>query len=87
MSVSSESRRRRLPSLPQDGSRHKSEYELQQQNPARVDVERLSKLPPHILKQLRTVENDSSILTAKVLHNAVTYIATSSKASLGLKSE
>ena len=60
-------RRRRLPSLPQTGSRNQH-YELQQrqQSPAKVDVERLSKLPPHILTQLKTVENDPAILTAKV---------------------
>lgn len=60
--------RRRLPSLPQASSRHQH-YELQQrqQSPTtKIDVERLSKLPPHILKQLKTVENDPAILTAKV---------------------
>ena len=60
-------RRRKLPSLPQAGSRHQ-QYELQQrqETPTKVDVERLSKLPPHILKQLKSVENDPAILTAKV---------------------
>ena len=60
-------RRRKLPSLSMVSSRQqKFELQQRQQSPTKVDVERLTKLPPHILKQLRTVENDPAILTGKV---------------------
>ena len=70
MSVSKSKPRksRRLPSLPLNSGQQ--QLELSQrgpQSPAQVDVERLSKLPPHILKQLRSVENDPAILAGKVI--------------------
>lgn len=58
-------RRRKLPPIPPNSGKLQLELK-QRQHPARVDVERLNNLPPHILQQLKTVENDPAILTGKV---------------------